>query len=198
MILYVLLEIWQAEFARSIRLAGEGSEAGRILACQSTALGARFRFLALFEGVQDFLGGLRSQVFIKIVADDKHWSITASTLTLDLDDSELSILGCLSWFDATRVLTDSVKYLSRSTKHAWRSCADLDKMFADRFSVEHGVESSDFVNTHRGHLKKVGNIVHDTNACPSLILALAEVQEGDDCSFLVLRWIMRDNFLGTL
>ena len=44
-----------------------------------------------------------------------------------------------------------------------------------RIPIQHSVESGDFVDTHRGHVEDVGDLVHDANAAPT-VLALAEVE----------------------
>ena len=61
--------------------------------------------------------------------------------------------------------------------------------------VEHGVESRNFVHPHSWHLQQFRNIVHDTNASPSLVLSLAKVEERDGGGFLVLRRIPSNDFL---
>lgn len=61
--------------------------------------------------------------------------------------------------------------------------------------VEHGIECRDLIDTHRWHLKQLRDVVHDADARPSFVLPLAEVQERNYRSFLVLRWIARDDFL---
>ena len=64
--------------------------------------------------------------------------------------------------------------------------------------VEHGVERRDFVHSHRLHFEQLCHVVHDTDARPSLVLSLAEVEEGDGGCLLVLLWIMGDDFIGAL
>ena len=64
--------------------------------------------------------------------------------------------------------------------------------------VEHGVKGCDLVHTHRRHLEELGNVVHDADARPALVLSLAEVEKRDDGGFLVLGWVMRDDLLRTL
>lgn len=61
--------------------------------------------------------------------------------------------------------------------------------------VEHGIEGCNFINTHGGHLKEVRDIIHHADACPSLVLPLAEVKQGNNCCFLILRWVFGNNFL---
>jgi hypothetical protein len=46
------------------------------------------------------------------------------------------------------------------------------------------------------HFEQLGHIVHDADARPSLVLSLAEVKEGNDGRLLVLRWVMRYDFIG--
>jgi hypothetical protein len=78
----------------------------------------------------------------------------------------------------------------------WRSyrCAKLNKVFADRFAVVHGIESSDFVHTHRRHLQKAGNLVHDTNASVP-VLALTQIQKWHDSTLLVLRGVALEDLI---
>ena len=64
--------------------------------------------------------------------------------------------------------------------------------------VEHGVECHNFVHMHGLHLEQLCHIVHDTDACPSLVLSLAKVKEGDGGCLFVLGWVTRNNFIGTL
>ena len=78
---------------------------------------------------------------------------------------------------------------------AGQECRDL-RMGGAHAPVEHGVERRDFVHAHGLHLEQLRHIVHDTDARPSLVLSLAEVEEGDDGCLLVLGWVMRDDFVG--
>lgn len=76
-------------------------------------------------------------------------------------------------------------------------CAKLDEEFADRFAVVHCVESCDFVDAHRGHLKEAGNLVHNADASVTM-LTLAKVQERHDSSLLVLRGVTSDDLFDEL
>ena len=104
-----------------------------------------------------------------------------------------------------------------TAEHAWSRSAYLHKVLADRFTkyppshvrdrdpginkdgdhipVEHGVERRDLVDSHRLHFEQLRHIVHDADARPSLVLSLPEVQEGNNSRLLVLRWVMRDDFI---
>jgi hypothetical protein len=64
-------------------------------------------------------------------------------------------------------------------------CADLDKVFAHRLSVVHGIKSRDFINSHGRHFQQTSNLVHDTDTGKSM-LALSEVEKRHDSSLLVL------------
>jgi len=64
-----------------------------------------------------------------------------------------------------------------------------------RGPVKHGIECGDLVHAHGRHLKHGGDIIHDAETCPSLILSLAEVKERDDSSLFVLWRIVRDDLL---
>lgn len=111
---------------------------------------------------------------------------------------------------------DGVEDIVRTAEHARGGGADLHKVLTDWFPVscdecgwawdgegrdapvEHGVEGGDLVDTHGGHLEEVCDVVHDGDGGPALVLALAEVEEGDDGGLLVLRGVVGDDFLGTL
>ena len=75
--------------------------------------------------------------------------------------------------------------------------AYLDKVLADRLAVVHGVESCDFVDTHRGHLQQPGDLVHDTDAGVA-VLALAQIQHGHDGGLLVLRGVTFEDLIDEL
>jgi hypothetical protein len=60
--------------------------------------------------------------------------------------------------------------------------------------VVHGVESRNFVYTHRGHLQYPRNLVHDADAAES-VLALSEVEERHYGGLLVLRGVPGDDLL---
>jgi hypothetical protein len=53
-------------------------------------------------------------------------------------------------------------------------------------AVVHGVEGGDLVDAHGGHLEEAGDFVHDADRGEA-VLALAEVEEGHDGGFFVLR-----------
>jgi hypothetical protein len=64
-------------------------------------------------------------------------------------------------------------------------CAGLDEELAHGSAVVHGVEGSDFVDSHGGHLEQTGDLVHDADAGEA-VLALAKVQNRHDGGLLVL------------
>lgn len=61
--------------------------------------------------------------------------------------------------------------------------------------VEHGIKSCDFVHPHGWHGKKFGDIVHDADACPSLVLPLCEVEERYNGRFLILGWVVGNDLI---
>jgi hypothetical protein len=63
--------------------------------------------------------------------------------------------------------------------------------------VVHGVEGSDLVHTHWWHLQYPRNLVHDADACES-VLALTKIEEWHDGGLLVLGWIPGDDLLDEL
>jgi len=66
----------------------------------------------------------------------------------------------------------------------------------DHVPVEHGVERRDFVYPHWLHFEQLRHVIHNADARPSLILPLAEVEEGNDSCLLVLGRVMRYDFIG--
>jgi hypothetical protein len=79
---------------------------------------------------------------------------------------------------------------------AYRS-ANLHEILAHGLSVVHGVESRDFVNSHRRHLQKPGNLVHDADARETM-LALAEIEQGHDSSLFILWGVAVEDFVNDL
>lgn len=64
--------------------------------------------------------------------------------------------------------------------------------------VEHGVEGRNLVHAHGRHFEKLGDVVHDADACPAFVLPLAEVEERNDGGLLVLGRVVGDDLLRTL
>lgn len=158
------------------------------------ALWPWFRLFTLCKCVENCLGCFWCQVLIKIIIDDHHWRVATGTLTLNLDHSELPILGCPARLNAAKVTTDSVKDIGRPTKHARRRGADLDEVLTYWLTVEHRVEGCYFIHAHGRHLQKLRNIIHYADTCPALVLTLSKVKERDDSCFLVLWGIPGDDF----
>lgn len=63
--------------------------------------------------------------------------------------------------------------------------------------VEHGVESSNFIHTHRRNFKQTSNFIHDRDGCKT-VLSLAQIQKRHDSSLLVLRRILLQDLFNTL
>ena len=79
----------------------------------------------------------------------------------------------------------------------WRGqayrCACLEVEASDPRTIVHCVESGDFVHAHRRHLQSARYFVHDAEAREAE-LALSEVEQRHDGSFLVLRRIPLEDF----
>lgn len=80
-------------------------------------------------------------------------------------------------------LTRSFKYLALS-------------VITKGIPVEHSIEGRNFIHSHGWHRKKFGDVVHDADTCPSLVLSLCEVEQGDDGCFLVLGWVVGNDLIG--
>ena len=77
---------------------------------------------------------------------------------------------------------------------AYRSAA-LNVVSAHRLTIVHCVESRYFVHAHWRHLQQSRDLVHDTDACPSVILALSKIEKRHDCSFFILAGVSGEDFL---
>ena len=140
-------------------------------------------------------------------------------MTFDFDEGEFPILGSFARLDSAQVFGDGIQYVRGATEHARSRRANLDKIGSNWLSdrerglvlavrefgmqnacvpVEHGVKSRDFIHAHGGQLEHLRDIVHDADACPSLILALPKVKERNDSRFLVLGRVACYNLLRTL
>ncbi len=60
--------------------------------------------------------------------------------------------------------------------------------------IEHSVKRRNLIHTHRRHLQQLRHIVHHADTRPSLVLSLPEIEQRDDGGFLVLRWVLCDDF----
>jgi hypothetical protein len=162
----------------------------------------------------------RAKTHIEIIVDDHHRRIAASALTLDLNHGELAILRRFSGLNPAKVAACRFQDFGGAAEHAWRRSAHLHKILANWVTknikhppltrqddnaagilsmygpVEHGVERRDFVHSHGLHFEQLRHVVHNADARPSLVLSLAEVEEGNGGCLLVLWWIMCDDFIG--
>ena len=67
-----------------------------------------------------------------------------------------------------------------TAEHARSGAANLQVVLADLGSVEHGVESGDFVNLHRGHLEDLGGFVHSRQGQEVVVLLLRNEEHGNN------------------
>jgi hypothetical protein len=82
-------------------------------------------------------------------------------------------------------LTRGVEYCARSVR------------VISGIPVEHGIEGRNFVHSHGWHREKFGNIIHDADTRPPLVLPLCEVEQRNDGRFLVLGWVVGNNLVGS-
>lgn len=75
----------------------------------SPTLWTRLGLLTLRKRIKYLLCRLRSKVLVEIVSHHQHRRVTACALALDLDDSELAVLGRIAGLDAAKVLADCVE-----------------------------------------------------------------------------------------
>jgi hypothetical protein len=75
--------------------------------------------------------------------------------------------------------------------------ACLNEELADGGSVVHGVERSDFVNAHGGHLEEPSDLVHDADGGEA-VLALAEIEDRHNGGLLVLGWVSLEDLCDKL
>lgn len=178
----------------------------------------------LLECGQKGLNGLGGQVLVVVIVDLDHGGVDTGTQALNLDVGKEPVLSSVAGGDA-EVLVDSLDDgvaaaaselaggLERSQSSVskiakqWHmpkkkfpgsyGCADLQEVLANGITVVHGVEGSNLVDTHGGHLEHAGDLVHDADASVA-VLALAEVQKGHDGSLLVLGRVTLKDLIGKL
>lgn len=63
--------------------------------------------------------------------------------------------------------------------------------------VVHGIKGGHLVDTHGRHLQYPRNLVHDADACES-VLALAQIQQWHHCRLLVLAGVAAQHLLDEL
>lgn len=82
-----------------------------------------------------------------------------------------------------------------ATEHAWGSSANLQVVFANLGSVEHGVESSHFIDLHWGHFQDLGSFVHGGQSQEVVVLLLGDEKDWDDSRRLVVIWELSEELL---
>lgn len=80
-----------------------------------------------------------------------------------LNDSEQAIWSGFSYMNAQMILC-SLHNFPGPTEHARSSAAELEVIFANLFSVEHGVESCNLENLHFRALQNAGDLSHRTQS----------------------------------
>lgn len=53
------------------------------------------------------------------------------------------------------------------------------------------------VDSHLWHLEEFGDSIHDAYTGPAIVLPLSEIQDGHDGSLFVLRWVSRNDLMGS-
>lgn len=74
-----------------------------------------------------------------------------------------------------------VQNVVAAAEHAGGGGAHLDVVLSDALAVEHGVEAGDLVDADGGHGEDGGDLVHGREGQPAAVLALGEIEQGDDC-----------------
>jgi len=197
-------------------------KASTVFAALSLAQGAGGRDLdrlvrrgsGLLEGGEESLGGFGGEVLIVVIVDLNHGGVDTGTQTFDFDEGEQAVFSGVAGGD-TQVFRNGFEDLGATaatelawclrplaidnndqTRQSYRS-AKLNKVLANRLAVVHGIEGCDFVNTHRRHLKQPGDLVHDTDASVA-VLALTQIQDRHDSSFLVLGRVAFEDLIDEL
>jgi len=181
-----LTKFRRTKLSRTVWLGCQCSQSSRVFAGVPPSLWPRLWFLTFCKCIKHLFRSCCSKVLVKVIIDNHHRCITTSTLAFDFNNGELAILGRRSRFDPAQMRADRIQNIRRPTQHARRGRTHLHKVVAHRFPVEHGVKGGDFVHAHGRHLEEARDVVHDADARPSLVLSLAEIEEGDDGRFFVL------------
>ena len=153
--------------------------------------------LHLDEG-EESVGGCLALLDAEFLLDRFHDRVGSAAAEL-----ARSLAGCVSSFilsqagapipRSSSVTPPAIKPLKLCTYRG----ACLDEELADGVSVVHGVERSDFVDAHWGHLEQPSNLVHDADGGET-VLALAEVEDRHDSSLLVLRRVSLEDLCDEL
>ncbi len=84
------------------------------------------------------------------------------------------------------MLLDGLFNILTAANHTRCGSTQLNKVLSDLLAVEHGVEGCDFVDAGRFDLADLCHLVHGGYGKPAPVLALGEVEEGDDSGLLVV------------
>lgn len=77
-----------------------------------------------------------------------------------------------------------------TANHAGGSSAQLNKVLAHLGAVEHGVEGCNFVDAGGFNFTDLSDFVHGGDGEPAAVLALGEVEEGDDSGLFVVGGVL--------
>jgi len=80
-----------------------------------------------------------------------------------------------------------------SANHTGCGSTQLNKVFADLLTVEHGVEGCDFVYSGGFDTADLCYFVHCGDREPSSILTLGEVEEGNDSGLFVVGGVLGED-----
>jgi hypothetical protein len=68
-----------------------------------------------------------------------------------------------------------------TSKHAWSCTTDLKMILANLSSIEHSIETGNFINLHWNHIQDLGNLVHCSKSEEVSVLLLSDHENWDDC-----------------
>lgn len=69
-------------------------------------------------------------------------------------------------------------------------------MLSNGLAIKHGIEGRNFVDSHGRHGKKLCDVIHNADTCPSLVLSLCKVEQRNDGRLLVLVRVIRNDLTG--
>jgi len=112
------------------------------------------------------------------VVNLNHRGIDTSAKALNFLQSEQTVLGSFAHLNSSKVL-DSLDNFTSASNHAGGSAANLKMVLSDLGTVEHSVETSDFVDLHGSHFEDLCNLVHGRQSQKVVVLFLGNEKSGD-------------------
>mmetsp|Transcript_20793 Transcript_20793/g.37558 ORF Transcript_20793/g.37558 Transcript_20793/m.37558 type:complete len:300 (-) Transcript_20793:15-914(-) len=155
---------------------------------------AHGRRLPPLTRLQQLNNRLGSQTLIIIIIQLNHGSIRTRPQTLHLQQRKHPILRRLPILNPQMLLNILLDILA-PTNHTGSRSTQLNKVLAHLCAIEHGIKRCHLVDAGGVGLDDFGDFVHGGDGEPSAVLALGEVEEGDDAGLFVVDGVFGEDFV---